>query len=282
MSGDRMELSDIIEGLNVRCNIGPVQILRTPYLELAYKRRAVLTRAVVEIPDPFGLIRAAVAVGQPMILRFGYRGGQNLWHEWEGLIDKIDQPGLDAENPDALTVRGVGLEKALSTTIVTESFYMEPAYTVALRLLARTGLPVGMVDIPGDLLPHQVFSGVTVARALKQLENSLQRSLGYDLSQHAVWLGAAGLMWSLGDEPGPAYIIETAQNLVDHTPPPREGDMGSVVSVLMPGLRDGMRVRIRDKRRGVYTLARAEEVIHVLQARGNSTTVLYGKQAGWG
>jgi hypothetical protein len=273
---------DVIEGLNVRCNVGSVEVLRTPYLELAYKRRAVLTRAVLEIPDPEGEVRAAVGVGQPMILRFGYRGGESLWHEWEGKIDKIDQPGLDAENPDALTVRGVGLEKALSTTVVTESFYEETAQAVAVRLLARTGLPVGMVDIPGDMLPHQVFSGVPVARAIKQLENTLQRSLGHDLSKHAVWLGAAGLAWSPEDEPGPAYVVETAYNLVDHTPPPREGDMGSVVSVLMPGLRDGMRVRIRDKRRDINTLARAEEVIHVLQARGNSTTVLYGKTAGWG
>jgi hypothetical protein len=276
------DIESIIEGLNIRCNVGPVEILRTPYLELAYKRRAVLTRAVLEVPDPSGPVRAALAVGLPMILRFGYRGGANLWHEWTGTIEKIDQPGPTAVNADALILHGVGLEKALVTTVVTESYYMEPAYTVALRLLARTGLPVGLVDIPGGILPHQVFSGVTVARALRQLENSLQRSLGIDLSYHAVWLGAAGLMWSLGDEPGPVYMIETAHNLIDHTPPASEGGMGRVVSVLMPGLRDGMRVYIRDKRRGITTLERAEEVIHVLRASGNSTTVLYGQKAGWG
>jgi hypothetical protein len=89
-------------------------------------------------------------------------------------------------------------------------------------------------------------------------------------------------MWSDGDEPGAAYVIETAQNLIDHTPPARPGEMGAVVSVLLPGLTDGRQVRIRDTRRGIVALERAEEVIHVLRASGNSTTVLYGKKAGWG
>jgi hypothetical protein len=272
----------MIEGLNIRCNAGPVEVLRTPYLELAYKRRAVLTRAVIQIPDPEGEVRAALAVGQDFFVRFGYRGLAGYWHEWQGTVEEIDQPGLGGVNPDAVTVRGVGREKALSTTLVTESFYQETAQAVARRLLARTGLPVGNVDIPGDMLPHQVFSRVPVARAIKQLEHTLTRSYGHDLSKHAVWLGASGLMWSAGDEPGAAYVIETAHNLIDHTPPVRPGEMGAVVSVLLPGLTDGRQVRIRDARRGIAALERAEEVIHVLRASGNSTTVLYGKKAGWG
>jgi hypothetical protein len=58
--------------------------------------------------------------------------------------------------------------------------------------------------------------------------------------------------------------------------------MGAVVSVLLPGLTDSRQVRIRDKRRGIVVLERAEEVIHVLQASGNNTTIMYGKKAGWG
>lgn len=272
----------MLEGLNIRCDVGPVEVLRTPYLELAYKRRAVLTRCVLQIPDPQGAVRAALAVGQSMAVRFGYRGPTNFWHEWQGTVEQIDQPGADAANPDAVTVRGVGKEKALATTLVTESFYQESAQAVARRLLSRTGLPVGAVNIPGDMLPHQVFSRVPVARAIKQLENTLQRSFGHDLSKHAVWLGAGGLMWSDGDEPGAVYVIETAANLIDHTPPVMPGAMGAVRSVLLPRLTDGRQVRIRDARRGITALERAEEVIHVLQAGGNSTTVLYGKKAGWG
>lgn len=68
----------------------------------------------------------------------------------------------------------------LATTLVTESFYKESARAVAARLLARTGLPVAGVDIPDAELPHQVFSRVPVARALKQLETSLTRAFGAD------------------------------------------------------------------------------------------------------
>jgi hypothetical protein len=78
------------------------------------------------------------------------------------------------------------------------------------------------------------------------------------------------------------YVIETAQNLIDHTPPVRPGEMGAIVSVLLPGLTDSQQIRIRDTRRGITALERAEEVIHTLQHNGNNTTVLYGKKAGWG
>ena len=271
-----------IEGLNIRCNVGPLEVVRTPYLELAYKRRAVLSRCVIQIPDPDGSARAALAIGQPFVARFWYRGDDPLSHEWRGTIEGIDQPGLDGGNPDAITVRGMGLEKALTTTLVTESFYQETAQAVARRLLASTGLQAGVVDIPGDILPHQVFSRVPVAVAIKQLADTLTRSFGHDLSRHAVWLGESGLCWSPDDEPGPAYVIETAKNLIDHTPPPVPGAMGTVISVALPGLTAGRRVRIRDVRRDIVALERAEEVTHLLEEGTNSTTIAYGKKAGWG
>ena len=89
-------------------------------------------------------------------------------------------------------------------------------------------------------------------------------------------------MWSPEGEPGPAYVIETAKNLINHTPPVRPGEMGAVVSVALPGLTASHQVRIRDTRRDIVALERAEEVIHLLEAGTNSTTILYGKSAGWG
>ena len=29
----------MIEGLNVRCNVGPLEVLRSPFLELVFRRR---------------------------------------------------------------------------------------------------------------------------------------------------------------------------------------------------------------------------------------------------
>ena len=271
----------MIEGLRVRCNVGPVEVLRLPFLQLVYRRRAVVSRAEMSIPDPMGEVRAALAVQQPVQVRFGYRG-EELWHEWEGTVETIDQPRYGESDADAVRVRAVGLEKALGDTLVTESFYQESAAAVATRLLARTGLPVADVDIPDAMLPHQVFSRVSVARALKQLETCLTRACGADFSRHAVWLGVDGLRWSAGDAPGSLDTVETACNLVSHTPAITEGGMGVVESVLLPGLRDSMQIYIRDVRRDFSQAVRAQEVIHTLRRNGNITEIRYGKDQGWG
>ena len=269
----------MIEGMNVRCNIGPVEVLRSAHIELVYKRRAVVSQCVIHIPDPEGKVQSVLTAGQKMKIRFGYRGGVNFWHEWEGTIEKLEQTqGAGA----TVIVRGVGLEKKLASTLVRESFYDEPAIIVARRLLKKTGLEIGRIDIPSDVLPHQIFSNVTVARAIKQLEQTLTRSFGYDLSKHALWYGQNGLTWSNGDEAGGLYTIETAQNLLSHTPPTEAGGMGCVVSVLLPGLIHSQKVKIRDQRRQISIVQRAEEVIHVLGSAGNSTTIMYGKSSGWG
>ena len=164
---------------------------------------------------------------------------------------------------------------------MTESFYREPADVVARRLLARTGLAVGAVEVPGEVLPWQVFSGVSVARAIRQLSHSLERSFGHDMSRHALWLGASGLTWSAGDEPGDVYSVATAENLLSHTPPETADGVGVVVSVPLPGLTHSRLVHIRDTRRGVDATVRALTVAHTFQDSGNSTVISYGKDTGW-
>lgn len=267
----------MIEGINIRCNVGPFEVLRSPHMQLLYRRRAVVSRASIHMQDAGGEIRAGLAVGQTVRLRFGYRGDAGLWHDWQGRVARITQAGNDT-----VAVEAVGQEQALLDTQVTESFYGEPASVVARRLLSRTGLPVSAVDIPDVVLPHQVFSRVSVARAIKQLDVSLSRAFGHDLSRHALWLGAAGLLWSADDEPGDTYLIESAANLLEHEPPETEGGMGRITAALLPGLTHSRRVRLRDARRQCSVTARAQEVLHDLSAGANITTVLYGADTGWG
>lgn len=270
----------MIEGLNYNCTVGPVDVYRSPLIELTYKRRAVLTRCVIEIPDPKGEIRGQLSKDQPISLQFDYRG-KGMKHTFEGFIDKIDQPDHDGPNIDAIVVRGVGKEKSLLETKVKESFRKESTLAVAKRLMAMSGLPLGTVDIPDEILPHQIFSNVTIARALKQIEHTLVRQFDHDMTKHAVWLGESGLMWSPEKEPGDVYVIATAENLIDHVPPVKDGEMGAIMSSLLPGLKDSMEIRIEDKRRGVNSTERAEEVIHTLREYSNMTTVMYGKKTGW-
>ena len=271
----------MIEGLKIRCNVGPLEVMRSPLIELVNRRRAVVSMATIRVPDPEGEARASLAIGQPVCVRWGYRGEDGLWHDWQGTIEAIDQPKASSASADALTVTAVGEEKKLLTTLVTESFLREPADVVARRLLGRTGLPVRDVEVPGDVLPYQVFSGIPVARCIRQLANTLERSFGHDMHRHAVWLSPSGLVWGSGDTEGDTYSVATAENLRSHTPPATADGVGVLVSVPLPGMTHSMKVHIRDTRRGVDTTVRALDVVHTLGENGNATTITYGKDTGW-
>ncbi len=154
---------------------------------------------------------------------------------------------------DAIVVNAIGLEKSPGYDNGSGNLSAkEPCEAVARRLLAASGLPVGEVDVPVDVLPWQVFSNVSVARAVKQLANTLERSFGHDMSRHALWLGEKGVSWSAGDEPGNVFAITTAENLLANTPPLTENGVGvAISSVLLPGLAHSSRlVHITDTRRG--------------------------------
>lgn len=265
----------MIAGLNVRCMVGPFEVLRSPRIELVSRRRDVVTTCKIDVPDPTGEARQSLAKKQKVEIRFGHRGEGGLWQEWEGEIKDFTQDG-----PDLLRVSCVGLEQALIDTRITLAMHGEPADVVGKRLLAASGLPVAEVFIPVETFPHMVFSNVTVARAIKQLSQTLERSFGHDLSKHAVWLGEAGLYWSAESEPGPVYVAETACNLMSNSPNP--SGMSQAVCTLMPGLTASRMVRIRDTKRDVCELVRAEEVTHRLGAGGNTTTIGYGCEQGWG
>ena len=265
----------MIEGINIRCTVGGVEVLRSPRIVLTLRRRAVVSTCEVDIPDADGSVQAGLAKKQKVRVRFGHRGEGGIWHDWSGTVKDFQPAG-----PDAVRVSAVGLEQALIDTTVTEAMHGEPADVVARRLLASTGLPVAAINIPAETFPHIVFSNVTVARAVKQLATSLERSWGHDLSRHAVWLGEAGLYWSGGDEPGDVFVIETAANLLTHSPNP--AGMSYAVSTVLPGLTHSRKVRIRDHWRDFSELVRAEEVVHNLGAGGNTTTIGYGQDCGWG
>ena len=267
----------MIEGINIRCNVGGVEVLRSPRIVLTLRRRAVVSTCEVDIPDADGAVQAGLAKKQQVRVRFGHRGEGGTWHDWSGTVKDFQPAG-----PDTVRVQAVGLEQALIDTTVTEAMHGEPADVVARRLLASTGLPVAEISIPAETFPHIVFSRVTVARAIKQLAASLERSWGHDLSRHAVWLGEAGLYWSDGDEPGDGdvFVVETAGNLITNSPNP--AGMSHAVSTVLPGLTHSRRVRIRDTRRDFSELVRAEEVIHTLGANGNTTASGYGGDGGRG
>ncbi|HIW01556.1 MAG TPA: hypothetical protein H9894_10290 [Candidatus Desulfovibrio intestinipullorum] len=265
----------MIEGINIRCNVGRIEVLRSPRIVLSLRRRSVVSTCEIDIPDADGSVQTGLAQKQAVRVRFGHRGEGGTWHDWQGTIKDFAPAGADT-----IRVFTVGQEQALIDTTVLGAMHGEPSDVVARRLLAATGLPVAEITIPVETFPHIVFSNVTVARALKQLSSSLERSWGHDLSKHAVWLGEAGLYWSDGNEPGDVFVIEAAANMITNNPNP--AGMSYAISTVLPGLTHSRMVRIRDPRRDYSELVRAEEVIHILGVDGNTTTIGYGANQGWG
>lgn len=264
----------MIEGFNVRCTVGGLEVLRSPRIVLSLRRRAVVSRCELDIPDTDGSVQAALAKKQPVRIRFGHRGDGGTWHDWSGTVSDFRMSG-----GDVVRVVAVGKEQALLDIKVTEAMHGEPADVVARRLLASTGLPVADIAIPSEVLPHIVFSGVSVAMAVKQLASTLEASFGHDMSKHAVWLGESGLYWSDGDEPGDIPVIESTENLISHSPNP--SGMSEAVATVIPGLTHSRIVRIRDSRRQFSELVRAQEVIHSL-GEHDTTMIRYGSDEGWG
>lgn len=264
----------MIEGLNLHCQIGGLEIVRSPLIELHLRRQAVASLASIDITDSSQTARNALAPDAPVELRFRYRG-EGRTQQWEGTVSRLEQ--LD---PETLRVHAVGLEKKLLTQTMTESFYEEDSRAIARRLLQASGLSVSEISIPQESIPHVVFAHTTIAQGAKQLAHTLHRAFGHDLRPYALWLEPGGLRWSNSFTAGEARIA-SGENLLFHSPAPK-GALGMVRSLLLPGLQHNQQVRIDDPRRGVSRTVLALEVHHTLSRNGNSTTLIYGGEYGWG
>lgn len=86
--------------------------------------------------------------------------------------------------------------------------------------------------------------------------------------------------WS-GGRAGRGLCNLDLRNLIANAPPETPGGIGVATSVLLPGLTHSRLVHITDRRRGLDITARALDVAHSLRDGDNSTTVTYGKDAGW-
>lgn len=267
----------MIEGISVRAKIGKYEILRSSRIVIESRRRQIVGRASLEIPDPAGEIRQGIQAGQQVQIIMRYRSQNALEQTWQGTVFSVQ---TDSDN---LTVVARGLEQSLLDTFITEAFYNEPANLVAERLLQKTGLAVGTVDMGDYILPHQVFSRCSVAQAIKQLSQTISQSYRVDMTKHALWLdGSQTWQFADGNEAGKVFVIETAQNLISHKPPQKEGEMGELETVLLPGLTHSRTIKIRDSIRDIVMEVRAQEVEHSMQSGKNRTYVRYGKDEVWG
>ena len=98
----------MIEGFNIRCTVGGLEVLRSPRIVLALRRRAIVSRCELDVPDTDGSVQAVLAKKQPVRIRFGHRGEGGTWHDWSGTVSDFQMAG-----EDAVRVVAVGREQAL-------------------------------------------------------------------------------------------------------------------------------------------------------------------------
>ena len=56
----------MIEGFNIRCTVGGLEVLRSPRIVLALRRRAIVSRCELDVPDTDGSVQAVLAKKQPV------------------------------------------------------------------------------------------------------------------------------------------------------------------------------------------------------------------------
>lgn len=266
----------MIEGVSIRAKVGAFEVLRSPSIIIESKRRQIVGTASLEVPDPSGEIRQSLQVGQNVQIIMRYKGDNPLEQTWQGTVNSVQTQA------DNLIVLAKGLEQALLDNFITEAFYEEPANIVAKRILEKTGYSIKTLDFGEFVLPYQVFSHWTIAGAIKQLSQTISQSYQVDMSKHALWLDS-NQMWNFSDcdEEGDIFIIETAKNLLSHKPPQKQGEMGELETVLLPGLTHSRLIKIRDSVRDVVLEVRAQEVTHKMEQGKNRTIIRYGKDQGW-
>lgn len=268
-----------IAGLQVHIRINGMVVQRCPLCRITYDRYTTTSYGMIDVPDPDGALARRVAPGQPVAVRFGYRA--QAAREWRGVVDAW-QPGI-GQNHDQITVQVLGPEFVpFIRTRITESYLEEPADVLARLMLARTGCPLGTVEVPALPIHRFTLCDVPVWQAMEQLARSCTAAHGQDMRRHALWLDDAGAVHygphddEAQDAAGTMPVIATGAGLIAHHPATSPKARSSVETFLLPAIRDGRLFRLRDARRGVDAVLRAVRVEHRIEPHKARTWVSYG------
>jgi hypothetical protein len=98
------------------------------------------------------------------------------------------------------------------------------------------------------------------------------------MSRWALWLGDDGVNWGDFDEPGQVPVVATGAGLIRHLPGGGAYGRSVVVTFLIPYFAANMAFRLRDQRRGVDSLFRAQTVIHSITPDMARTCIEYGDE----
>ena len=263
-----------LTGIRLHITIGTNDILRAPRWWIDSTRQADLGRAGITLADPDGILARSINKLDPVTIWIGYRDQAPA--EWSGTVDWRKE----GATRDELEVGCVDPARLLATTLITECWENDTPEAIIRHCVRQTGLPIGRIDAPGVIIPRFVASRIPVRQVARQAAETCQRSFDIDMTKWELWLGAKGVNWGNFDEPGSVPLIETGGLLIDHAPAEDSAALGMVETFLIPDLRHSRRFRLRDIRRGIDEVFRAQRVRHEGDPDKARTFIWYGTEYG--
>ncbi|SHI73898.1 hypothetical protein [Halodesulfovibrio aestuarii] len=256
-----------IYGIELSIQIGNYLIHRAPRCIITYDRHTVLSRAEIHIPNHvFGAAKnmlSSLSQFPEVSIAVGYRNQKP--HKWKGTVDGWKQG--QGKKRDQLVIYAAGVELPLAQKTICEMWVNEAAPAIAKRILEASGLTVGVVDVPQEIIPRMTLATVPVWQAIQQLSNTLQQGHGCNMKDHALWVGEAKLVhfapcdhWQ---ETTP--VIATGAGLIRYTPAKTVYGHSEVETFLLPTMRAGMRFTLKDSRKGIAGTFRALRVTHSVE-----------------
>lgn len=256
-------------GIWTKITIGGNIFIRCPRVWVEFRRHTPLSRCGITLPDAMGEQFRAVKEGDNVELLYAYRDEPVT--NWSGTVAWIKHG-----TKDQVHIGAVGLEKPLSMTLIRQSWINESPEAIIRAAIAQSGLPVGRVDSPGVVFPRFVASNIPAAQVAVQCEATCLRAFGIDMSRWALWMDHEGKVnWGDFDEQGPEVNIATGGALIAHLPAGDAAGLSRVETFLVPELRDAMPFTLKDSRRGIDGVFRAQTVRHEFTVDSARTFIWY-------
>ena len=261
----------VLDGIRTHIRIGAFEVMRCAELELGGLRRMPLSHCSVLLNDAGGRMFAAVADGDAVTIRLGYRSETPA--EWTGTVVRKEGRG------DQTLVCATGSCRALTEMTICESFIDETPEAVVRWAIRQAGLPVGRIDSPGVVFPRFTASGIPLWQVARQCEHTCRKAFGLDMSGWDLWVGSDGRVnWGDFEEEGDVPVIATGAGLISHRP---VGGLSArrvniVETFLMPEFWHSRKFRLVDIRRGIDSTFRATGIKHFVTGSCARTLISYG------
>lgn len=259
----------VLSGIHLEISLAGRRVNRCPECIITSSRRAVLTNGRITIPDPTGDVQRGLAHGQSLSILFGHRDQQP--EVFSGTVSRW-HPSPTAR--DQVVVHAMGPEKPLFFTRMTESWFEEPAPILARRILAASGLPVGRVDLPEEVIPRMTVSGWPLRDAVMALMKTLEDGFAHKLSHYSLRMEGGALVLDGNAVDGLKPIIATGAGIIRNNT--GKGSLNEVETYLTPYMRAGMQFTLGDIRKGVEGVLMADAVTHAIRPKAVRTFIYYG------